>query len=452
MIDSNEYLTLLDFVLAPFTAAFIYIIALNFRNKHYPEGHPWRPYFIPGLTVKMIGALLIGLIYAYYYKGGDTYNYHYHAKIINSALDESFEKWINLLFSIPDKTNIDYYEYTSKMYWYQTGSAYTTSAIAAILSAPLGSLYLPTALLFASISFTGLWALFRTFSKLYPEITKQIAIATLFIPSVVLWGSSIFKDTLSLFSLGWLTYSIIQILAFRKLNISNTIILLFSFVIAAKVKTYIIMTLLPPSIFWGLGESVKKIKNYQLRFLTLTISLVAVVSLAFILLVFNSDYLGAYSLDKIAKTSLITRDWILYSSIIIDGSGYDLGDFEPTFSGMISKFPQAVNVTLFRPYIWESKKIFQLIASAEATLLLFITIKTLINLGLFNFFKLILNEPALQFCVIFSIFFAFSVGISTYNFGSLSRYKIPCLPFYSLGIIIAWYKFKPLNKKLLWFL
>jgi len=63
-------LSILDYVLLPFFIAIIYAIAYTIRNKKYSPGHPWRKYFIPALTVKIFGAIFIGLIYAYYYKGG----------------------------------------------------------------------------------------------------------------------------------------------------------------------------------------------------------------------------------------------------------------------------------------------------------------------------------------------------------------------------------------------
>jgi hypothetical protein len=34
------------------------------------------------------------------------------------------------------------------------------------------------------------------------------------------------------------------------------------------------------------------------------------------------------------------------------------------------------------------------------------------------------------FCILFSIFFAFGVGIAGTNFGALVRYKIPMMPFF----------------------
>lgn len=84
-----QVITLLDYLLMPFYLTLIYVIAYRVRNTYYPPGHPWHPYFISGLTCKIFGAIGIGLIYQYYYGGGDTFNYFYHAQIINSSFGES---------------------------------------------------------------------------------------------------------------------------------------------------------------------------------------------------------------------------------------------------------------------------------------------------------------------------------------------------------------------------
>jgi hypothetical protein len=34
--------------------------------------------------------------------------------------------------------------------------------------------------------------------------------------------------------------------------------------------------------------------------------------------------------------------------------------------------------------------------------------------------------------------FAFAVGVSTFNFGTLTRYKIPLMPFYALALVYAY--------------
>src|SRR6478752_561429 len=82
-MGASAHLSILDFVVLPFVIAIVYAIAYNIRNKKYPSRHPWRKYFIPALSVKIFGAVFIGLIYAYYYGGGDTYYFFNQSQVLN---------------------------------------------------------------------------------------------------------------------------------------------------------------------------------------------------------------------------------------------------------------------------------------------------------------------------------------------------------------------------------
>ena len=76
------------------------------------------------------------------------------------------------------------------------------------------------------------------------------------------------------------------------------------------------------------------------------------------------------------------------------------------------------------------------ISVVENIILLFFTAVLLLRLSPFKFFKEIFTDPFLVFAFIFSIFFAFGVGIASTNFGALVRYKIPLIPFLLLHILI----------------
>jgi len=110
---------------------------------------------------------------------------------------------------------------------------------------------------------------------------------------------------------------------------------------------------------------------------------------------------------------------------------------------MLTKFPLAVNVTLFRPYIWESGKVLVFFNALESLALLLLTLKVLSVVGLKQSLSTIRSNPTIQFALLFSIVFAFAVGISSFNFGALSRYKIPCIPFYALSMVLIYYLSKP---------
>ncbi|HZH96142.1 MAG TPA: hypothetical protein VEY06_09670 [Flavisolibacter sp.] len=441
---------MLDFLLMPFFLFLIYLVSYKIRDTYYHSRHPWRKYFIPALTLKIIGAVINGLLHHYYYGGGDTFNFFYHSRIINTAFDESFIKWVNLLFHIPGYYDVDYYRYTSQMPWYSDVSSYTVSAVAAFFSIFTLNTYLPTAALFAFFSFSGTWAMFRTFAKIYPHLTKQVAVATLFIPTTILWGSAVYKDTICMFGLGWLTYIVFRFLIQRDFSFRNIFLAGLSFLLIAKIKVYILIAFMPALGMWIVLSYLQRIRNVLLKQVVKFTTIAVLVSLSVFVMSIYSNELGEYSLEKIASKAEETRQWITFASEGSDGSTYTLGTFNPNdYGSMLLKFPQAVNVSLFRPYPWEVRKIIMVFSALESLLFVILTLRVLINVGLAKSWRAINSVATIQFCFIFAIIFAFAVGITTYNFGSLSRYKIPCLPFYVMAMILIFYKYNPPQKKIL---
>ena len=71
-----------------------------------------------------------------------------------------------------------------------------------------------------------------------------------------------------------------------------------------------------------------------------------------------------------------------------------------------------------------------------------ITILLLLRVGPIKVYNQIRKEPLLTFSIVFSVFFAFSVGLTTSNFGALVRYKIPAVPFFLSSILILYQKQK----------
>lgn len=444
-----QFITLLDYLLLPFYLVIIYLVAFKIRDTQYPPGHSWRPYFIPGLTAKIVGALLIGMVYQYYYGGGgDTVNYFHHAQIINSSFGESISKWFGLILHIPEWYDGKYAEYISQMWWYDAHTEYIVCCITALLGVFTFTTYLPTAVILGTIAYTGIWALFRTFATKYPYYTKQIAISVLFIPSTVMWGSGIFKDTICMFGLGWLTYGAFRALINRDFRPAVLIMTVVGFYLVAKIKVYILLAFVPALALWILFTYSHRIRSSGGRFVVkLMVFVVAGGGFMFFSQKFASS-LGKYSLENVAKTSYVTSTYI--ASVSGDeGSAYDLGPMDPSLTGMLKKFPAAVVVSLFRPFLWETRKVMQLLNAVEATLFLWVTIKVLLTLGFKRTWRTISSDPTIQFCLIFAIIFAFAVGISSGNFGALSRYRIPCLPFYAMAMMLIYYRHMPIQKNIL---
>jgi hypothetical protein len=437
----QQYLTIWDLLLTPLYLVVLIFIAKRMRDKRYPEGHPLRKYFLPGLLVRFGGVIFIALVYQYYYGSGDTFSYFNHSKLINTSLEDSFSIWAKLLLRISPDSDPYLYKYSSQLYWYNDAPSYTVGAIGAIFGLLNGTSYIPISLLFAFAAYTGVWAMFRTFVNLYPSYYKQLAIAFLFIPSTFVWGSALFKDTICMFGLGWMTYSVFHIFMYRNFSVKNLFMLVLSFYLVAVVKVYILVAFIPALSIWLLMNYSQRIRTKALR--AATNVFVIGLSIAGMLLLSQNfaTELGRYSLDKLAVTAKQTQGYISNVSETEGGSAYDLGEYDPTLPGMLSKFPQAVVVTLFRPFLWEVKKPIMLLSALESLFFLGLLLYTLTKNGLKASIRFVAKDPNLIFFLIYALIFAFAVGISTGNFGSLSRYKIPCIPFFAAFLLILYSKY-----------
>ena len=306
-----------------------------------------------------------------------------------------------------------------------------------------------TNLVFAMLAFSGAWKLFVFFEEQFPNLRKQLAIAILFLPTFLFWSSGILKDTLCVGALGWFTYSLYHLFYAKRKMLLNFLIVLFTAWLLYILKIYILLSFLPAIAIYLALLNVGLIKNALLK--------VVVVLLFFSLGLFGFMRMSE-TMEKgiggFAKEGIEERIMDLQDSYKIQqnrggkGSFFSLGvTYDGSLLSLLKIAPAAINATLFRPYIWESKKISTLLSSIESLVLMLFTLSVLLRCGLKAFFKTIINKSAVLFCFIFSISFALFVGASTLNFGTLVRYKIPCMPFYVIMLFLILYYNDKLEKR-----
>ncbi|WP_375579843.1 hypothetical protein ABWH96_01830 [Marivirga tractuosa] len=394
-----------------------------------------KKYFYPALLLKMVGAIGVGLVYQFYYGGGDTFTYYTHgASHIVSAFYENFSAGLKLL-TANGEFDAETYKYSSKIWMYRDTTSYFIVRIASIFGILTYNSYAGTALFFAFFSFWGLWMMYQSFCNIYPELKLHFAIAIFFIPTVFFWGSGILKDTVTLGATGFLVYSFIQIFFERKNLLWNVLLLLLSIYIITSVKLYIFLCLMPALILWYFFYRIGRIRSLVAKILVAPFLLAIGGGVAYYVALKAGEDNKRYALDQIAETAQVTAYDIRYWTGKDAGSGYSLGELDGTFTSMIKLAPQAINVSLFRPYLWEVNNPLMLLSALEALFLLGLTIRLLYRNKLLHITQSI-RSPIILFCLIFAIIFAFGVGISTYNFGTLSRYRIVMIPFYVMAIFI----------------
>lgn len=436
-----------DLLITPVWLILIYAGAYVLRKK--VTDPVILKYYFPALTVRLLGAIGVGLIYQYYYNGGDTFNFFTHGSYyVWEAFKESPLKAMKLIFAQGTTHYPDTFAYSSQIWYYRDLPSYFVVRIVAFFDLFTFHTYSATACLFAALSFSGLWAMFKAFYQLYPKLHKQLAVCILFIPSVFFWGSGIMKDTLTLTAVGWSVYAVIQIFYFKRFSPRLVLLILLSFYIIYSIRVYILLCLIPSLFIWVFLLNLKNIRSTFIRVVAAPFSIAVAIAFSYLAIDQVSKDNNRYAIDKLTRTAEITAKWISYVSDVEGGSGYQLGDFDYSVGGMVKKFPLAINVTLFRPYVWEVQNPVMLLAALESLCIFIFTLYVLLTVRS-NFLPIVFSHPEIMFLLLFSITFAFAVGFSTYNFGSLVRYKIPLMPLYVSALSIISYlnkakKFKKL--------
>lgn len=423
----------IDFLIAP--TVFFVLLFVAYGIREVSADKQTKKYFFPALLLKMVGAIGVGLIYQFYYGGGDTFTYYTHgASHIVNAFYDNFSAGFKLL-TANGEFDAETYKYSSKIWMYRDTTSYFVVRIASIFGIITYNSYAGTALFFAFFSFWGLWMMYQSFCNIYPELKLHFAIAVFFIPTVFFWGSGILKDTVTLGATGFLVYSFIQIFYERKNLVWNILLLLFSIYIITSVKLYIFLCLMPALILWYFFYRIGRIPSLAAKILVAPFLLIIGGGAAYFVALKAGEDNKRYALDQIAETAQVTAYDIRYWTGKDAGSGYSLGELDGTFTSMLRLAPQAINVSLFRPYLWEVSNPLMLLSALEALFLLGLTI-WLFYRNKFIHISQSISAPIILFCLIFAIIFAFGVGISTYNFGTLSRYRIVMVPFYLIAIFM----------------
>lgn len=434
-----------DFVWTLITLLIVTAIAylIKFKNRNKLE----YKYFIAGYWAKIIGGLSFALIYTYYYNQvGDTYFYFWSAQVISDAILTEPMVGLKILFQSVSVDDPATHYYTQQFFSYVRGDdTFLVLKITAVLLLLGPKSYFSCTIFFSFFSFLGIWRFFLVLASKYPSLLKQMAIAALFIPSVFFWGSGILKDSIVMGALGFLLYSIYNMVEKKNFRIKNLIVFVISFYLIFTIKAYIIVSFIPASALWIVLTYKNQIKNKVIKFVVAPFIIILAIGGASSIFYYLGNSSGQYSLDNFLNTSSVLQSNHYSSnsdSETTNGtrSGYTLGDFEPTIWGVLSKFPAAVNVTLFRPYLWEVKSPVMIFSALESIYFLLFVFINFFRIGLTNIFRSTLQDPFILMSLLFAILFAFAVGFTSYNFGALVRYKIPCIPFFVSALYIMKHK------------
>lgn len=441
---SDVTITILDLVFALILLIAAGIYGSNVMRKN-PD--PLYRFYSKALLFKLTTALVFCVLYMTSYSG-DPIDYMHGINAVNKVGANNIGHYFDLIFQGNKPEFYSYFNretsYVPTHMWRDSKTFIVIRLLSPFALITNGSLVV-TSMLISWISFIFLWKMYIAFARLYPQIDTKIAIAILFMPSVVFWGSAILKDTIIITAVAIFTTAFLNIGVKGKFSTNSMIGIFISGWLMITVKPYVLVAMVPGAAIWFAHGRILKIKSKFIKYSIYPIAITLFLSIGIYSLSRLSSSLGDYaSMDKMVEKAKITQE-DLKRGEQYGQNYYDLGTIENSPSGLAKLMPQAIIAGLYRPFLWEARNPFVALSGLENFYTLFLTMSILIRTRIFKVFSYIGKDPVLIFSLLYTIMFAFGIGLASANFGALVRYRIPGLPFLMLSLFILDFYLK--NKK-----
>lgn len=431
LISDSDFFILLLFSLLAYAVMRIFI----FKDKSKSFYQMFKIFFL----LKVLSGVLMSLLTIYYWKEGDAIFYYLEGQNMIQLIKRDFTN-IRYLF-IP----LEYYQnqisVDNDLIKTYNGSgaesSFLVSKFCAILYYPALGKYLLVNFFFGLFSTIAQVKLYLVVLKRYPHLKKVVALCILFMPTLLLYSTSIFKETLCLSFIGFAFFNFQQIV-----NSKNTALhcfyLLLNVYLIFIVKSYVLYAFLIAIFLLLFFQFVGVMFRHSL----ITRALILLFLAGLSLLSYNRlDFFDPYVLTFVDASNFFQQH---YNSDFGETSSFEIGEIETTLQGLLKKIPLGIFTTYFRPHLWEVKKPIVFFSALESFLILAFTIWAFIKNG--KYLLILIREDFFaRLSMYYAIVLGIIIGLTTFNFGTLIRYKVPVVPFAWLFVFLLFY-YKPIQK------
>ena len=431
LISTSDFFILLLFSILAYAGMRFFI----FKDKSKSFYRMFNIYFL----LKLLSVVLMSLLTVYYWKVGDAINYYLEGQNLVQLIKKDFTN-IKYLF-IPIEHYQDFISIDNELIKTANGSGMESSFLVtkfcAIFYYPALGKYLLVNFYFGLFSIIAQVKLYFVVLKRYPHLKKVLALCILFMPTLLLYSTSIFKETLCLSFIGFAFFNFQQIVI-SKNTARNSFFLLLNLYLIFVVKSYILYAfLIAVSMLFFF-----KFMGVLYRHSLITRLVMFLLLSGITLWIYKyPDFFDPYVLSFVDTSNFFQQ---YYNNDFGETSSFEIGEIETTLKGLLRKMPLGIYTTYFRPHLWEVKKPIVIFSALESFLILAFTVWTFIKNGR-HLFALIREDFFALLSMYYTIVLGIIIGLTTFNFGTLIRYKVPVVPFAWLFVFLLFY-YRPTKK------
>lgn len=398
------YMTIISVVV------FVLLCYYLIRNSNFD------PVIVVALFLKIAAGIGLGIVYKIYYQGGDTFQYFREAGTIANYFTAHPSSFFNIYFHTNQVNEL------SDLIIYGTQPrALLFSKIVSVFYLLTGGSYWVSSAFFSLICFFGIYHLVIELNKNFKDIKWAVFISFYFLPTFIFWSSGLLKESIAI---AILSFAVSMVFGFtrtrRYLRIVPWLSLIISLWLLWGIKYYYAAVAIPFLAIVLINSYVGSYNYFKVSILVISLFLFA--------------FLAANLHYNLNPSRILDIIYDNYQASILrsEGNSIHYYHFDGSLEGFLLNFPIALFSGLFRPIIFESDNLFQVIVSLE-------------NLLVFGFMlialwksktKVVLKNSIVLITLGYIISFAVLLSYAAPNFGTLSRYKVVYWPFFVLLVLI----------------
>jgi hypothetical protein len=380
-----------------------------------------RPLLWLSFTAHGVAALAMIIVVRNVFEGGDMLAYHSVgvtlADHFRSSPSDFAGMWLDLLLQNGEPIPIP-----GVLPGSSTGSM---QAIAAVLALVFNGSLFGSGLFIALAAFFGKLAIFRILRQELPGLSaRAVAIPCLLLPSVVFWSCGILKEPVAIIGMGALLSGSYAFAA-GDLAVRNLLLALLGGALISLTKPHILPPLGAAAAAWFV------IRRQRLSGQVATTRALAFGGgLAIGVVLCIGVFFQRFAPDQLAEEVARMQE---VGAQTAGGSQYALiSNPNASLATQVALVPLALATALFRPALFEARSLLVGLNAIEVTALTWLFLVAAVRCRIFGVIPKIATSPPLAFCALFVISFGVGVGLTTTNLGTLSRYRMPLVPFFGV--------------------
>jgi hypothetical protein len=396
------------------------VIAVGVVSIRFAEEE--RPYVWLSFIAHAAAALAMIIVVRAVFEGGDMLAYHRIGVIIADHFRVAPSDTSGIIFDLLVQTR----EPVPIPGTFPGSTTGSMQALSALLALVFNDSLIAATMAVALGAFFAKLGMFSVFRRELPELSvRAVAIPCLLLPSVVFWSSGILKEPVAIIGLGALMTGAHGIATGRP-SVRNALFVVMGGLLVLAVKPHILPPLGAAIAAWVVVRRPRSTETGQITSRGMLIG----VAVALAVVLVTGVFFQRFAPDQLAGEVAHMQEMGANAG---GGSQFALiSNPNSSLATQLALVPLALLTALFRPALFEARSFLVGVNALEVTAFTWMFLAALFRNRGFGIVRRIASSPALTFCALFVVGFGIGVGLATTNLGTLSRYRMPLVPFFGL--------------------